>query len=129
MADPLVQLNASWRVADDPPQWALQYRKGNPRGRTSGWVGRKFIRNRDYLLERIDELCGTVDPEAIEIINLWPDGYATWKLQEMQGCAGPKTAPHSAISASEVPKQQKTANESVNAAMRASGVVGSAEAA
>ena len=97
MAEPLIQLNASWRVADDPPQWTLQYRKGNPRGRTSGWVGRKFIRDRDHLLERIDELCGTVDPEAIETIESWPDGYATWKLREMQRCAGPKTAPHSAI--------------------------------
>ena len=97
MAEPLVQLNASWRVADDPPQWSLQYRKGNPRGRTSGWVGRKYIRDREHLLHRIDELCGEVDPQAIETIQSWPDGYATWKLREMQRCAGPETAPYSAI--------------------------------
>ncbi len=53
MAEALIQLNANWRVADDPPQWSLQYRKGNPRGRTSGWVGSKFIRDREHLLERI----------------------------------------------------------------------------
>ena len=94
MADTLVQLNASWRVADDPPQWSLQYRKGNPRGRTSGWVGSKFIRNRDHLLDRIEELCGNVDPHAIETTQSWPAGYVTWKLREMQGCAGRDTAPY-----------------------------------
>ncbi len=98
MAEPLVLLNDSWRVADDPPQWSLQYRKGNPRGRTSGWVGRKYIRDREHLLDRIEELCGNVDPQAIETIQSWPVGYAKWKLREMQGCAGPETGPYSAIS-------------------------------
>ena len=115
MADALVHLNPNWRVADDPPQWTLQYRKGNPRGRTSGWVGRKFIRDRDHLLERIDELCGTVDPEAIETIESWPDGYATWKLREMQRCAGPKTAPYSAI----VSRQHLGVPEMAETALRA----------
>ena len=99
MAEPLVLLNDSWRVADDPPQWSLQYRKGNPRGRTSGWAGRKFIRNRDHLLRRIEELCGNVDQQGIEMIQSWPVGYVTWKLLEMKARAGPKTAPYSAIMA------------------------------
>ncbi len=98
MADALVQLNANWRVADDPPQWALQSRDGPQREKASGWAGRKFIRNRDHLLQRIDELCGEVDPTAIEIIQSWPDGYATWKLLEMKARAGPENAPYSAIS-------------------------------
>ena len=79
MADEIAKLNANWRVADDPPQWALQCRSGNPGERTSGWIGRKFIRDRDHLLRRIDELCGNVDPQAIEIIRSWPVGYVTWK--------------------------------------------------
>ena len=54
MADALVQLNASWRVADDPPQWTIEQRKG------SGWRARKFIRDCDHLLRRIGELCGVV---------------------------------------------------------------------
>ncbi len=91
MADALVHLNASWRVADDPPQWTIEQRKG------SGWRARKFIRDRDHLLERIDELCGEINPDAIEIIRSWPDGYATWKLQELKARAGSETAPHSAI--------------------------------
>ncbi len=99
MADALVQLNDSWRVADDPPQWALQCRSGNPGQRTSGWIGGKFIRDRDHLLRRIDELCGNVDPQAIEIIRSWPVGYVAWKLQELKARAGPETAPHSAIAA------------------------------
>ncbi len=98
MAEALVQLNDSWRVADDPPQWALQCRDGPKREKASGWAGRKFIRNRDHLLRRIEELCGNVDPQAIEIIRSWPDGYATWKLREIQGCAGPETGPYGAIS-------------------------------
>ncbi len=99
MADLLVQLNANWRVADDPPQWALQSRDGPKREKASGWAGRKFIRDRDHLLRRIGEMCGTVDPNGIEVIRSWPVGYVTWKLREMQGCAGPETAPYSAIMA------------------------------
>ncbi len=97
MADVLIQLNDSWRVADDPPQWAIRCRDGPKREKASGWAGRKFIRDRDHLLERIDELCGEINPDAIEIIRSWPDGYATWKLQELKARAGSETAPHSAI--------------------------------
>ncbi len=97
MAVALVQLNDAWRVADDPPQWALQSRDGPQREKASGWAGRKSIRDRDHLLHRIDELCGNVDRHAIEIIEAWPVGYVTWKLLEMKARASPETAPHSAI--------------------------------
>ena len=97
MTDSLVQLNAIWRVSDDPPQWALQCRDGSPREKASGWAGRKFIRNRDHLLKRIGELCGEVAPEAVDIIKSWPSGYVSWKLLEMEPRAGPETAPYSAI--------------------------------
>ncbi len=98
MADPLVQLNANWRVSDDPPQWALEQRIGNPSAKDSGWRGRKFIRNTDHLLKRIGEMCGDVDPTAIETIRSWPNGYVTWKVTEMQVSAGPGNDPYSAIS-------------------------------
>ncbi len=97
MAEPLVQLNTNWRVADDPPQWTVEQRIGNPSARDSGWRARKFIRNTDHLLKRIAEMCGDVDPAAIEIIRSWPTGYVTWKATEMRTSAGPKTALHSAI--------------------------------
>ena len=93
MADALVRLNANWRVADDPPQWTIEQRKG------SGWRARKFIRNRDHLLRRIGEMCSDVDPAAIEIMQSWPSGYVTWKVMEMQRSSGPETAPYSAIRA------------------------------
>ncbi len=103
MTEAILQLNTDWRVADDPPQWALQQRVGNSSSsKDSGWRGRKFIRNRDHLLRRIGELCGEVDPGAVEIIRSWPEGYVTWKAREMQPSAGPKTGPYSAISASGV---------------------------
>ncbi len=97
MADALVQLNANWRVADDPPQWALEQRIGNGSARDSGWRARTYIRTRDHLLRRIGELCGKVDRAAVEIIKSWPDGYVTWKAVEMNVSAGLKTAPYSAI--------------------------------
>src|SRR5262245_49561226 len=46
----VAQLNASWRVVDDPLQWILQRRKGKPRSRNSGWRGRSFCRTKDALL-------------------------------------------------------------------------------
>src|SRR6516162_5593334 len=33
----VAQLNASWRVVDDPLQWVLQHKNGNPRSKNSGW--------------------------------------------------------------------------------------------
>ena len=98
MADTLVQLNANWRVADDPPQWTLEQRIGNPSAKDSGWRARKFIRNTDHLLKRIGEMCGDVDPAAVETIRSWPNGYVTWKVTEIQASAGPGNAPYSAIS-------------------------------
>ncbi len=120
MTDSLVQLNDSWRIADDPPQWVLEKRVREPQpGKTSGWQARKYIRTTAHLLKRIGEMCGTVDSEAIEIIRSWPRGYVTWKAREMQRGAGPETAPYSAISPSEAFDHQKTGDESVVAAMRA----------
>ena len=98
MADALVQLNANWRVADVPPQWTIEQRIGNSSAKDSGWRARKFIRTTDHLLKRIGEMCGDVDPTAIETIRSWPSGYVTWKVTEMQVSAGPGNAPYSAIS-------------------------------
>src|SRR5262245_57424372 len=46
----VAQLNETWRVVDDPLQWILQRRKGNPRSRNSGWKNRSFCRTREALL-------------------------------------------------------------------------------
>ncbi len=101
MADVLVQLNANWRVADDPPQWTIEQRVSKPSGKDSGWRARKFIRGRDHLLRRIGETCGTVDPKAVETIRSWPPGYILWKHREIQAPAGRSEAAYSAISEKE----------------------------
>ena len=108
MAQVLITLNAGWRVVDDRPQWTLQCRDGNPREKASGWVGRKFVRDRDHLLRRIDELCGNVDPKALETILSWPTGYVAWKLEKMHTRAGPDNAPYSAILAQKHPNTAST---------------------
>ena len=46
----IAQLNASWRVIDDPLQWILQRRKGNPRKKNPGWRSRSFCTTRGALL-------------------------------------------------------------------------------
>ena len=109
MADALVHLNANWCVADDPPQWTLEQRIGNPSAKDSGWRARKFIRDTDHLLKRIHEMCGDVDPTAIRTIQSWSNGYVTWKASELQISAGPKTAPYSAIRTEMAPHHQKLA--------------------
>ena len=102
MADELVRLNANWRVADDPPQWVLETRVRAPQpGRSSGWQARKYIRTTGHLLKRIGEMCGDVDPTAIEIIQSWPVGYVTRKAREMRVSAGPGNGPYSAIGANQ----------------------------
>ncbi len=101
MTDFLVRLNDSWRVTDDPPQWVIEQRIGNPSAKSSGWRARKFIRATDHLLTRIAEICGAVDPAAIATIQSWPSGYVTWKVMEMRASAGPGNAPYSAERASD----------------------------
>ncbi len=121
MADALVQLNATWRVADDPPQWTLEQRTSNPSAKDSGWRARKFIRNSEHLLRRIGEMCGDVGPAAIEIIRSWPNGYVTWKAKEMQATAGPKpprTARSWLYSTTGAPGMAETALRALHGAAR-----------
>ena len=129
MADLLVQLNANWRVADDPPQWALQSRDGPKREKASGWAGRKFVRNRDHLLHCITEQCGNADQQAIEIIRSWPVGYVAWKLQELKARSGPETAPYSAITSLGAHDHRKQQDPLVATAICAARVMKTLEAA
>ena len=99
MSEALVHLNANWRVADDPPQWTIEQRIGNPSAKSSGWRARKFIRDTGHLLKCIADMCGDVDPVTIDTIRSWPNGYVTWKATEMRSSAGPKTGQCGAISA------------------------------
>ena len=53
----VAQLNESWRVVDDPLQWKLQRKKGNPRGKNLGWQNRAHCSTREGLLACIREYC------------------------------------------------------------------------
>ena len=63
----VAQLNSNWRVVDDPLQWILQRRKGNPRKKNSGWRDRSFCTTREGLLQCVRESCGEVDGSAVGI--------------------------------------------------------------
>jgi hypothetical protein len=88
----IAQLNARWRVIDDPLQWILQRRKGNPRGKNSGWRNRSFCRTREALLRCIRELCCLpdegqprcidayrgVDEAALRQVRALPERHIDW---------------------------------------------------
>ena len=61
----LTRLNTNWRVVDDPLQWVLQRRKGNPRKKNSGWQDRSFCTTREALLRCVREYCGEVNENAL----------------------------------------------------------------
>ena len=61
----IAQLSASWRVIDDPLQWILQRRKGNPRKKNFGWRSRSFCTTRNGLLRCVREYCGDIDTTAL----------------------------------------------------------------
>jgi len=71
----ITQLNKHWRIIDDPLQWILQVRKGQPSARSSGWRGEHFCRQRTPLLRCIRENCGEVDPATVAIIESLPDWH------------------------------------------------------
>src|SRR5215470_18109775 len=72
----IARLNSNWRVVDDPLQWILQRRKGNPRKRNSGWVDRSFCTTREGLLRCVREYCGEVDQSALAKLQALPDHHA-----------------------------------------------------
>jgi hypothetical protein len=76
----IAQLNANWRVVDDPLQWILQRRKGNPRKKNSGWQDRSFCTTREGLLRCVRESCSEVDDKAIAQIHALPELHSDWEL-------------------------------------------------
>jgi hypothetical protein len=74
LAFPIV-LNASWRVVDDPLQWIVEERKGNPRSKNSGWRGRLFFRTREGLFGLLREYCGELGPSALASLMALPERH------------------------------------------------------
>jgi hypothetical protein len=79
----VAQLNRNWRVMDDPLQWILQRRKGNPRKKNSGWRDRSFCQTREGLLRCVREYCGDVDAGALAQLEALPDYHLDWKPREI----------------------------------------------
>jgi hypothetical protein len=75
----IAQLNENWRVLDDPLQWILQRRKGNPRKRNSGWQNRSFCRTREGLLRCVRENCSEVDQDALTQLQVLPKYHPDWE--------------------------------------------------
>jgi hypothetical protein len=73
------QLNKNWRVVDDPLQWILQRRKGNPRKKNSGWQDRSFCTTREGLFRCVRESCGEVDDEALAQLRALPEFHSQWE--------------------------------------------------
>jgi hypothetical protein len=81
----VAQLNASWRVIDDPLQWILQRRKGNPRKKNSGWRARSYCRTKDALLRCIREYCCLPDDGTLGCIEEYRgvDGAALQQIRAL----------------------------------------------
>jgi len=75
----IAQLNKNWRVVDDPLQWILQRRKGNPRKKNSGWQDRSFCRTRGGLLRCVRENCDEVDQDAVTRLQKLPEFHPDWE--------------------------------------------------
>ena len=88
----IAQLNEKWRVIDDPLQWILQRKKGNPRNKNSGWQPRSFCRTREALLRCVREHCCSpdncqlrsireyrgVDKAALQQLRALPEWHLDW---------------------------------------------------
>ena len=79
----VAQLNANWRLVDDPLQWILQRRQGNPRDKNSGWRDRSFCRTREALLRCVHEYCGEVAPSALAKLAALPSHHGQSEALEV----------------------------------------------
>jgi hypothetical protein len=80
MADTqLIGLNNRWRLAHDGlVQWVLQRREG------SNWYGRNFLTSKASLLKAIEDSCGEVGTDTLDLIETWPEKYRDWLITQAQ---------------------------------------------
>jgi hypothetical protein len=79
----LIELNRQWRIVDDHLQYILQFRKGTPRSKATGWSSRSFCRTRAALLRCIRDYCGLVDKIAVGRIRVLPE----WHIDQQTSSA------------------------------------------
>jgi hypothetical protein len=68
---------------DDPLQWLLQRKKGNPRRKNSGWTNRSFCQTREALLRCIREYCCSPDEGESRCIHEYR-GVSSVALQQVR---------------------------------------------
>ncbi len=85
----IAELSNTWRVVDDPLQWILQQKQGNPRKKTLGWQGVSFCRTREALL-RCATGCEQIDGDAHAKLEALPDWHRDWDLTNLDV---PETGP------------------------------------
>jgi hypothetical protein len=78
----VAQLNERWRVVDDPLQWILQRKKGNPRKKNSGWRDRSFCRTQGALLRCVAGYCGEIDANSLAKLKSLPDWHPDWDSRD-----------------------------------------------
>jgi hypothetical protein len=71
----LVHLNRDWLVTEDSRQWIVKKRKGNSRRKNAGWESRSFCHTREGLLRCVSASCGTVNSDALRILNSLPEHH------------------------------------------------------
>ncbi len=81
----VIRLNDRWRVTDDGVQWILSVRCGRKSTKRSGWTGRRFHRQRTPLIASVTELCGSINTDALAIIQALPDCYGLSRTPRTEG--------------------------------------------
>jgi hypothetical protein len=78
----VAQLSLNWRVIDDPLQWILQQRKGNPRKKNSGWRSRSFCRTREGLVRCVCECGVEIGANGRAKLQALPNYHPDWEQPE-----------------------------------------------
>ncbi len=69
-------------MVDDPLQWILQRKKGNPRRKNSGWRDRSFCRMRGALLGCVAGHCGEIDDNSLAKLKSLPNWHPDWDSRD-----------------------------------------------
>jgi hypothetical protein len=65
---------------DEPLQWILQRKKGNPRSKNSGWMNRSYCTTRRALIRCVAEYLGKVEHVVLAKLNALPEHHLMQNL-------------------------------------------------
>lgn len=84
-----IVLNDRWRVRENRLQWILEHRQSGNSAKSTGYRGRRYCTQRFTLKRSIDELCGMVDPAALQRIKELPSRHPH-KMRGRYECHRPR---------------------------------------